>query len=83
MELNIYSDVGVYGVEVFTTNALNMALQDVETGKIKYSAPKNTSIISEIFDNATHNDELEYTEERMRPRQEVSQKDVDDYKRYM
>jgi len=78
-----YSDVGVYGVEVFTTTALNMALQDVETGRIKYSAPKNTSVISEIFDNATHNDELEYTEERMRPRQEVSQKDVDDYKRYM
>ena len=76
-----YCDIGVYGIEIFTRAALDIALE--EYGKGEYTTTKRSgSVVETIFDKATYNG-LEYSEERMTRKQEVSDKDVDDFKRYM
>ena len=77
-----YSDIGVYGIEIFTRGALNAAMKDFD--KNKYKSKERTNVVGEIFDRAVYKaNELEYSEERMVPRKQVSDTDVEDFKRYL
>ena len=77
-----YSDVGVYGIEVFMRGALEVALKDFD--KNKYKSKERTNVIGEIFDRAMYKEnKLEYNEERMVPRKQVSDNEVEDFKRYL
>ena len=75
-----YSDIGVYGMEVFTRAALDIALEEYD--KAKPTAKRSSSVVENIFNKATYNG-LEYSEEKMTRKQEVSNEDIEDFKRYM
>lgn len=80
-----YSDVGIYGVEVLTKIALDVAMRDFD--RIKYDEKKRVTpnIVDSIFDKALYRDnELEYNEhDVMYKKEKVSDKDVEDFKRYL
>ena len=79
-----YSDIGVYGVEILTRAAFDVALREFD--KQKYENKKRTdSVVETIFDRAMYsNNELEYNEnEVMYKKEKLSDKDIEDFKRYM
>ena len=81
-----YSDVGVYGIEVFTRGALNVALRDFDKNKYK-DKTKNVNTVENIFDKATNKNnynELEYNEEdKMVKKKPLTNKEIDEFKRYL
>jgi hypothetical protein len=79
-----YSDIGVYGIEILTRCALEIALQDFDKNKYK-SKERSRNVIENIFDQSLYNNDnnLEYNEERMTPKQQVSDEDLSDFKRYL
>jgi hypothetical protein len=76
-----YSDIAVYGMEIFTRGALEVALKDFDKNKYKN---KERSVVETIFDKAMYKENsLEYNEERMMPKRQVMDEDVEDFKRYL
>ena len=80
-----YSDVGLYGVEVLTKMALDVAMRDFDRNKYDEKKRATTNLVDSIFDKALYgNNELEYNEhEVMYKKEKVSDKDVEDFRRYM
>lgn len=80
-----YSDVGLYGVEVLTKMALDVAMRDFDKNKYDEKKKATTNLVDSIFDKALYgNNELEYNEhEVMYKKEKVSDKDVEDFRRYM
>ena len=81
-----YSDIGLYGIEILTRVAFDVALREFD--KRKYDNKKKTdSVVESIFDRAMYNNsdnELEYNEnDVMYKKEKISDKDLDDFKRYM
>ena len=81
-----YSDIGLYGIEILTRVAFDVALREFD--KRKYDNKKKTdSVVESIFDRAMCNNndnELEYNEnDVMYKKEKISDKDLDDFKRYM
>ena len=78
-----YSDIGVYGMEVFARGALEVALKDFDKNKYK-NKERSNSLIENIFNAKNNNyNDLEYNEERMVPKKQISDDDVEDFKRYL
>jgi hypothetical protein len=81
-----YSDIGVYGIEIFMRGALEVALTDFDKNKFK-DKKRTDSIVENIFDRAMYKErhnELEYNEnEKMVKRKHLSDKEVEDFKRYL
>ena len=80
-----YSDVGLYGVEVLTKMALDVAMRDFDRNKYDEKKRATTNLVDSIFDKALYgNNELEYNEhEVMYKKEKVSDKDVEDFRKYM
>ena len=80
-----YSDVGLYGVEVLTKMALDVAMRDFDRNKYDEKKRASANLVDSIFDKALYgNNELEYNEhEVMYKKEKVSDKDVEDFRRYM
>lgn len=80
-----YSDVGMYGIEVLTKIALDVAMRDFDRNKYDEKKRATTNLVDSIFDKALYgNNELEYNEhEVMYKKEKVSDKDVEDFRRYM
>ena len=81
-----YSDIGLYGIEILTRVAFDVALREFD--KRKYDNKKKTdSVVESIFDRAMYDNsdnELEYNEnDVMYKKEKISDKDLDDFKRYM
>lgn len=80
-----YSDIGVYGIEVLTRGALDVALRDFDRNKYK-SKERSIDVIEKIVNKATYNamDDLEYNPEtKMSKRKHLTDEEIDDFKRYM
>ena len=80
-----YSDIGMYGIEVLTKIALDVAMRDFDRNKYDEKKRATTNLVDSIFDKALYgNNELEYNEhEVMYKKEKVSDKDVEDFRRYM
>ena len=80
-----YSDVGMYGVEVLTKMALDVALREYDKNKYDEKKRVTSNVVETIFDRALYgNNELEYDErEVMYKKEKLSDKDIEDFKRYM
>ena len=78
-----YSDIGVYGMEVFAKGALEVALKDFDKNKYK-NKERTSNLVENLFNMKNNNsNELEYNEERMMPKRQVSDEDVEEFKRYL
>lgn len=81
-----YSDIGVYGIEVFTRGALDVALRDFDKNKYK-DKRRTESVVDNIFDRALYNvndNELEYNEnEKMYKKKHLTDKEIEDFKKYL
>ena len=81
-----YSDVGVYGIEIFTRGALDVALRDFDKNKYK-SKERTSSVVENIFDKAMYknnHNELEYNEDdKMYKKKHLTEKEVEDFKKYL
>lgn len=81
-----YSDIGIYGMEVFTRGALDVALRDFDKNKYK-NKERTDSVVENIFDRATYrnNDNaLEYNEnEVMYKKKHLTDKEIEDFKKYL
>ena len=82
-----YSDVGVYGIEVLTRGALDVALRDFNKTDYKRSVTSNNSVVESIFDRAMYNvnkNDLEYDEnDVMYKTKHMSDKEIEDFKKYL
>lgn len=74
-----YSDIGVYGIEVFMENALKVAMEgkNVNVG----IGRSETSVIQNIFENAGYGYEDEGQVRRRR--NNLSDEEIEEFKRYM
>ena len=81
-----YSDIGVYGIEIFMRGALEVALTDFDKNKFK-DKKRTDSIVENIFDKALYNErhnELEYNEgEKMYKKKHLTDDEINEFKRYM
>ena len=81
-----YSDIGIYGMEVFTRGALDVALRDFDKNKYK-NKERTDSVVENIFDRATYrnnDNELEYNEnEVMYKKKHLTDKEIEDFKKYL
>lgn len=81
-----YSDIGVYGIEVFTRGALDVALRDFDKNKFK-DKRRTGSVVDNIFDRAMYNvndNELEYNEnDKMYKKKHLTDKEIEDFKKYL
>lgn len=71
-----YSDIGVFGLEVFMKYALEVAMKDYG---MKNSRVNNSNIIDNLFDKAIYNQEPE----KVTKKNHLSQSEIDDFRRYM
>lgn len=82
-----YSDVGVYGIEILTRGALDVALRDFNKSEYKRSVTTNNNVVESIFDRAMYNinkNELEYDEnDVMYKTKHMSDKEIEDFKKYL
>ena len=80
-----HSDIGVYGIEVLTRGALEIALKDFD--KNKYKAKERTSsVIEQIVDKASYGlcGDLDYNPNvKMTERKHLTDEEIEDFKRYM
>lgn len=81
-----YSNIGVYGIEIFMRGALEVALTDFDKNKFK-DKKRTDSIVENIFDKALYNErqnELEYNEgEKMYKKRHLTDDEINEFKRYM
>lgn len=87
-----YSDIGLYGLDVFVSGALQAAMESysrpANRGK-KVLAKTENDAIAGIFDkagyNMSFNDASEYQDDnrRLRKKTRLSQEEIDEFKRYM
>ena len=81
-----YSDIGVYGIEIFTRGALDVALRDFDKNKFK-DKKRTESVVENIFDKAMYKErhnELEYNEdEKMYKKKHLTDEEIEDFKRYL
>jgi hypothetical protein len=79
-----YSDIGIYGMEVFTRGALDVALRDFDRNKYK-DKKRTESIVENIFESELYGEnELEYNEnEVMYKKKHLTDKEIEDFKKYL
>jgi hypothetical protein len=79
-----YSDIGIYGMEVFTRGALDVALRDFDRNKYK-DKRRTESIVENIFERELYGEnELEYNEnEVMYKKKHLTDKEIEDFKKYL
>ncbi len=79
-----YSDIGIYGMEVFTRGALDVALRDFDRNKYK-DKKRTESIVENIFERELYGEnELEYNEnEVMYKKKHLTDKEIEDFKKYL
>ena len=81
-----YSDIGVYGIEVFTRGALDVALREFDKTKCNHNR-RTDSVVENIFDRALYKNnynDLEYDEDvKMTKKKEMSDKEIEDFKKYL
>ena len=80
-----YSDIGVYGMEILTRGALDIAMRDFDRNKYK-SKERTHDVVERIVNKATYNamDDLEYNPEvKMNKRKHLTDEEIEDFKRYM
>ena len=81
-----YSDIGVYGIEVFMRGALDVALRDFDKNKFK-DKKRTESVVENIFDRSMYKErhnELEYNEdEKMYKKKHLTDEEIEDFKRYL
>lgn len=81
-----YSDIGIYGIEVFMRNALNVALEDFSKGsRNKRTDFDDKSAIGNIFDKAMNNVEYDYEEpqRKLGKKKHLSDEEIEEFKRYL
>ena len=81
-----YSDIGVYGIEVLTRGALDVASREFDKSKCS-NTQRTGSIVENIFDRAMYNNnynELEYDENaKMTKKKQLTNKEIEDFKKYL
>jgi hypothetical protein len=81
-----YSDIGVYGIEVLTRGALDVASREFDKSKCK-NTQRTGSIVENIFDRAMYNNnynDLEYDENaKMTKKKQLTDKEIEDFKKYL
>ena len=80
-----YSDIGVYGIEVLTRGALDVASREFDKSKCN-NTQRTGSIVENIFDRAMYNNynELEYDENaKMTKKKQLTDKEIEDFKKYL
>jgi hypothetical protein len=79
-----YSDIGIYGMEVFTRGALDVALRDFDRNKYK-DKKRTESIVENIFERELYGEnDLEYNEnEVMYKKKHLTDKEIEDFKKYL
>lgn len=73
-----YSDIGVYGLEVFMKYALEVAIKEYNGNKSKRNK-SNSNMIDNLFDNAVYNQ----APEKVTKKKHLTQDEIDDFRRYM
>ena len=81
-----YSDIGVYGIEVLTRGALDVASREFDKSKCS-NTQRTGSIVENIFDRAMYNNnynDLEYDENaKMTKKKQLTDKEIEDFKKYL
>ena len=81
-----YSDIGVYGIEVLTRGALDVASREFDKSKCN-NTQRTGSIVENIFDRAMYNNnynDLEYDENaKMTKKKQLTDKEIEDFKKYL
>ena len=77
-----YSDIGVYGLEVFMENALNVAMEG------KHPVARNvgrseSNVMQELFDKADYNLRNNEDDYKVRRRTNISDEEVEEFRKYI
>lgn len=79
-----YSDIGIYGIEVFMKNALEVALEDFSGYQSKSSGRTSfgeAEAINDIFDKAMYN--VEEQPRKLKKKTHLSQDEIDEFRKYL
>ena len=76
-----YSDIGIYGIEVFVKNALDVAIEEFSGSKSKgRTSSGEAEAINDIFDRAMYN--VEEPQRKLKKKSKYSQDEIDEFKKY-
>ena len=74
-----YSDIGVYGIEVFMENALNVAMEGKDMNR-RIMERNESNVMQDLFDKASYNLN---DNEPIRKRTHLTDDEIEEFKRYM
>lgn len=80
-----YSNIGIYGIEIFVREALNEAMSNYEKKAIRSTrgGKNENEVIGDLFDKANYSVNNDEFDKPLKKRKYISQEELDDFKKYI